>query len=244
MTNPTDQTWSEDPYAFDPNDQRFERKFTTEAMSASDLDVTLRVHPSGFVVAYPDRWINNIYLDTDNLSCYRDHIYGSRSRMKFRIRWYGDLLQPQAKPVLEIKRKVGMVGSKLRFDLPQFDSSEHPYNDGLLSLVREADIDPRIKGRAEAMKCVVGNRYRRNYFVTADGDFRMTVDRELQFFEIPTRPNNLSSPIHDNTVVLELKYQNELDAEVEKVTRNLPFRTNRMSKYILGIDHLAASGRL
>ncbi len=234
--------WTPNEYEFDPGDQRFERKFTTDAMSATDMDTMLRVHPSGFVVAYPDRWINNIYLDTENLSCYQDHTRGCRTRGKFRIRWYGDLYQESAKPVLEIKRKIGMVGSKLRFPLPEFDSTKGVHDAVLKALVRNADIDERITSWVDSMHCVVGNRYKRTYFVTGDNKFRMTIDRELQFFGIPRRPARISQPVQEDTVVLELKYQNELDGEVEKLTQSLPVRVHRMSKYILGIERLSETG--
>jgi len=235
--------WSQNPYEFDPGDQRFERKFVTDAMSAPDLDTMLRVHPASFVIAYPDRWINNIYLDTENLTCYQDHTRGCRSRAKFRIRWYGDLLQEQARPVLEIKRKTGMVGSKLRFDLPKFNSRENFTNEGLLNLIRSAGIDERIVGWADAMRCVVGNRYQRTYFVTSDQKFRMTVDRNLKFMKIPSWPGQRVDEVDETTVVLELKYQNELDPQVEKITQLLPVRVMRMSKYILGIEQLNAAGQ-
>ena len=236
--------WTPNEYAFDPTDQRFERKFVTDAMSALDLDTMLRVHPSHFVIAYPDRWINNIYLDTENLTCYQDHIRGTRSRAKFRVRWYGDLLQEAAKPVLEIKRKTGMVGSKLRFQLPEFNSKTGLNDRALKELIRSAGIDERIVGWVEPMRCVVGNRYRRTYFVTCDNEFRMTIDRDLEFFGIPDRGEKLEAPIEETTIVLELKYQNELDAQVNYITQNLPVRVNRMSKYILGIEQLSAHGSL
>jgi hypothetical protein len=238
------ETWSKNEYEFDPNDQRFERKFVTDALSTPDLDLMLRVHPNGFVIAYPDRLINNIYLDTENLRCFEDHTRGCRSRAKFRVRWYGDLLQERARPVLEIKRKTGMVGSKLRFNLPEFNSASELSDEGIKQLIRNADIDPRIAGWVEAMHCVVGNCYRRTYFVTADKNYRMTIDRDLQFYSIPARPGVLGTPIDEATIVLELKYQNELDEKVEEITQALPLRVKRMSKYILGIERLAADGRL
>lgn len=239
----SDNTWSENEYSFDPNDQRFERKFTSDAISAEDLDTILRVHPSNFFKAYPDRWINNIYLDTHNLACYRDHTYGCRSRAKFRLRWYGDLLQQHAKPVLEIKRKTGMVGSKIRFNLPEFDSRSSFHDEALKALIQAADVDERIAGQAQIMRCVVGNRYHRSYYETAGRDYRMTIDRELQFLEIPNQQGPVPEPIEESTVVLELKYQNELDHKVASITNHLPFRVNRMSKYILGVERLGANGR-
>jgi SPX domain protein involved in polyphosphate accumulation len=234
--------WSPNEYEFDPNDQRFERKFVTDALSAPDLDTMLRVHPYGFRIAYPDRWINNFYLDTENLTCYTDHTRGCRSRAKFRVRWYGDLLQKHAKPVLEIKRKVGMVGSKIRFDLPEFDSTKGFYDDALKNLILEAGIDERIGGWVKTMRFVVGNRYRRTYFVTLDSEFRMTIDRDLQFIKIPSRLGAPEEPIEESTIVLELKYQNELDEKVAALTQQLPVRVGRMSKYILGVERLAANG--
>ena len=49
-----EESWTKNEYEFDPHDQRFERKFVTDALSAPDLDMVLRTHPSGFIVAYPD----------------------------------------------------------------------------------------------------------------------------------------------------------------------------------------------
>ncbi len=237
------EDWSINPYEYDPNDQRFERKFVTDAMSAPDLDTMLRVHPSSFVIAYPDRWINNIYLDTDNLNCFHDHIRGCRTRGKFRIRWYGDLLQEKARPVLEIKRKIGMVGSKLRFDLPEFNSAENFNDEALKNLIKSADIDERITAWADSMRCVVGNRYRRTYFVTSDQKYRMTIDRNLQFMKIPNWQGQKIETVDENTIVLELKYQNQLDKRVDEITQLLPLRVSRMSKYILGVEQLNAAGQ-
>ena len=235
-------SWSQNPYAFNPCDVRFERKFITEAMSLSDLDILLRGHPGGFLSAFQDRWVNNIYLDTENLNCYQEHIRGCSSRAKFRIRWYGDLHQERARPVLEIKRKKGMVGSKLRFDLGEFNSKNNFNTIDFMNLIRTAGIDERIVSYATAMNFVVGNRYQRKYYVTSDQNYRVTIDRNLQFMKIPSWRGHEVGILKDSTVVLELKYLRDLDIGVEKITKFLPIRVSRMSKYIHGIERLKAAG--
>jgi hypothetical protein len=49
-----------------------------------------------------------------------DNVEGEKSRVKIRIRWYGELFGKISKPVLEYKIKKGLAGRKESFPLNDF----------------------------------------------------------------------------------------------------------------------------
>jgi len=73
----------------------------------------LRNHPAVFGLDYPSRYVNNIYLDTNDYTHYWDNVAGLSKRIKVRIRRYGDSHGFIANPVLEFKIKDNMLGSKV-----------------------------------------------------------------------------------------------------------------------------------
>lgn len=83
------------------------------------------------------------------------------------------------------------------------------------------------------------NRYRRYYFLSCDGKFRLTVDCCLEFAAVPTahRPAiHLSPPA--KSLILELKFAPDAAQNTDLITNALPFRVARFSKYVAGIDRL------
>jgi hypothetical protein len=80
------------------------------------------------------------------------------------------------------------------------------------------------------------NRYWRHYFVSANRNFRLTIDSELRFGALRTSCRNaelLASPL----VILELKFAPQHAEEAPSITSTFPFRLVRCSKYILGLEH-------
>ena len=68
----------------------------------------LRLHPAGFADAYPLRLVNNVYLDTPDLTSLADHLDGAHERSKLRFRWYGSG-KTAVRGSLELKCKSGQV---------------------------------------------------------------------------------------------------------------------------------------
>ena len=65
--------------------------------------------------------------------------------MKMRIRWYGKMNGEIEKPVLELKQKNGLTGSKSFFTIPSFNINDI-YNPGFLSsLFQKSNLDLRKK---------------------------------------------------------------------------------------------------
>ena len=113
---------------------RYEKKFTFQNRSVSELEVMIKSLPQGFRQIYPDRTINNVYYDTHTQSLFRENLDGVSPRRKVRARWYGELQQPEAAVCVEIKRKFGDVGDKLRSVPVPWDTS------GTISLTKAKDI--------------------------------------------------------------------------------------------------------
>ena len=85
------------------------------------------------------------------------------------------------------------------------------------------------------------NRYTRKYFLSANGQFRMTLDNGIQYFrpDLPY-PSFLEYGFNDPSLILELKYNEELDNEAEAITNKFPFRMTKSSKYVTGLIKLFA----
>ena len=69
---------------------RYERKYRIENVDISLINQIVKMHPAGFRKAYPDRSVNNIYLDTPDFETYRANVAGVSERKKYRVRWYGE----------------------------------------------------------------------------------------------------------------------------------------------------------
>ena len=99
---------------------RCERKFLVSDLSAREIEEAILLHPTIFSPIHHQRFVNNIYFDNLELLSYYENLSGITPRKKVRVRWYGDLMGQIKEPVLEIKRKSGIVGNKIFYPLPRF----------------------------------------------------------------------------------------------------------------------------
>ncbi len=222
---------------------RCERKFFVERVDRREVEELVRTHPGFFREVYQSRFVNNIYLDSPGRSSYYDHLDGVGERSKLRIRWYGGFLGLVEHPVLELKTKQGMVGCKRLCPLPPFlfDSAFD-----FVALLEDGFASGLPGGLCGRLCCAVPsliNRYRRTYYRSADGVFRLTVDDDLSF-GAPRRaadPELHSLPDRGSTIV-EVKYDPADDDRADRILSAFPFRVCRRSKYCVGIEALQALG--
>ena len=92
-------------------DLRYEIKMVCAPQRLSQARAWIRMHPTGFGVAYPPRRVNSLYLDTPHLSSLNDNLAGLAGRQKLRLRWYGDGARV-VEPLLELKQKCNLLGIK------------------------------------------------------------------------------------------------------------------------------------
>lgn len=218
------------------HEERHEVKFAAYAHTYADVRHWLRLHPAGFVVPYPARRVNNAYFDTHDYRAYAENLAGVSQRSKVRYRWYGDSLLPVA-GVIEVKQKRNHFGWKLRYPVAQpvwpVAATWRTIRAGI-----RGQLPPEGQVWLDHNPLpVMINRYEREYFVTADGRVRATIDREQRVFDQRYRAEpNVSRPaIMQDTLVLELKFSRADRQFAVGLLESVPLRIGRHSKFMNGM---------
>ena len=218
---------------------RYERKFLVDQLDAHQVKAMVKMHPSMFYEPYPPRYVNNLYLDSEGMDNYTDNVSGVGDRRKVRIRWYGDLFGAIENPALEFKIKAGLVGAKHIHPFAPFaldDRFSHRYYQDVL---RRTELPGNVKQYLRSLNVVLCNRYYRWYFATRDQRFRVTVDKEMTYYQIRKANNGfLHKHVDHNHIVVEVKYQEDLDPRADKVSGYFPFSVTKSSKYVTGIERV------
>ncbi|MEM7367381.1 MAG: polyphosphate polymerase domain-containing protein [Bacteroidota bacterium] len=205
---------------------RFERKYRIEGKPAATVKQLLRFHPASFRELYPDRQVNNIYFDTPALETFHQNVYGKNERKKFRVRWYGEILDAAGEAQLEIKIKHNELGEKQSFAVQAFSLPD------IESLTQEVN---RVANGA-VMQPILLNAYRRSYLISRDGRFRVTVDRDMRYHTLLASAWFHRYQIADDAVIVEVKYEEAEDEYAPFITQHMPFRQAKHSKYVQGIQ--------
>jgi SPX domain protein involved in polyphosphate accumulation len=218
---------------------RYERKFVANRVSRLTAELVIKQNQAFFTPVFHPRKVNNIYFDTPGLDCYYDNLFGNGHRWKARIRWYGTTFGTSKSPVLEFKIKKGFVGTKKSFSLPNFAINESGFNASVLKTAfKEAKLPEEIRERLTNLQPVLLNSYKRSYFSTLNKKFRVTVDDELEYYNLRATWNNFPHVYREELkTVVELKYDQEWDSEAEKITNQFPFRLDKNSKFVAGMSH-------
>ncbi|MDZ7291270.1 MAG: VTC domain-containing protein [candidate division KSB1 bacterium] len=218
---------------------RYERKFLVSELTKHEIESIVRLHPAMFIEAYPPRFVNNVYFDSSALANYFENADGIMNRTKVRIRWYGDLLGFIEKPVLEFKIKKGLLGRKVSFPLPALSVDLNFQRETITEVLNKAEIPDAIKLDLLSWEPALLNRYRRKYFQSADHDYRITIDSDMEFYMINARNNTFLHKSADVVrTIVELKYDPDKDGGAEAITNFFPFRLSKNSKYADGIERL------
>lgn len=216
---------------------RNERKFPCAALTPLGTRALVASLPGAFRAAFPDRRVNSLYLDSADRTFHGENLAGVPARVKARIRWYGPL-SGRVRPTLELKIKQGHLGRKVTAKLPELDLVFPAAPRLLHETARDLPgLPPALREFLRPLSPAVLNRYRRSYFVSACGRFRLTVDFDLDAFALDGRPlRRLDGP----GSVIELKYAPEHDGDARSISSALPFRLSRHSKYVDALDRARA----
>jgi len=223
------------------NQYRYERKYVLSAADLSDLVLRIKLHPNGFREKYSPRYVNNMYFDTLGHTSFFDNVEGVGGRTKLRVRWYGDLVGEIKEPVLEFKVKRGVVGTKRRIHLPSFEMPEElAVGKSVVTALSNAELPPGVMLQQKFIQPTLLNRYRRRYFETAGGVFRLTIDSDLRYFDPRRRPAVIASAAAnpEPQLIVELKYNEQQEPEAGGVANYLGLRVTKNSKYVRGLEQL------
>ncbi|MBC8321058.1 MAG: VTC domain-containing protein [Bacteroidetes bacterium] len=199
----------------------------------------VRNNRAAFLPLHHPRYVNNIYFDTNDMDFFSDNVSGKGSRKKARIRWYGDLMGNITKPILEFKMREGMVGNKLSFAIKPFTLDNSFTSMYIQDVFRSSDIPDWVRAVMVMLNPALLNSYKRQYFISFNNNFRLTVDDELNYFGIRWGINNFMEKHTCDDVIVELKYDKDHDGkDAALVTNSLPFRLSKSSKYVNGFEML------
>lgn len=217
---------------------RYERKFTVPNNYRLDtIEHCIKSNSFLFREVFFERQVNNIYFDTPAFNDYFDNVLGVSDRKKIRIRWYGDTFGNIKKPVLEIKIKKGIVGDKWSYKLKPFTLDNKFTNQTIQQIFGESNLPIPILESTKMVTPTLLNSYSRRYYLSADNRFRVTLDFKLLYHKIDKVFNNFNfAPSQDENKIVELKYALQDDDDANKISTQFPFRLNKNSKYVNGVN--------
>ena len=213
------------------NQSRIEKKFIFPNQ-ASDL-VKKILLGNNFKKLYSDRYITSIYIDNLNFDSAKDNINGVSERKKFRVRWYDDDLN---KIYFEQKNKnnffVWKNIKKLELDINKKNLINKIYE--LLSNNNKY-IDTNYN-----YKMVLKINYKRSYFISDQGEFRATIDTEINTSPVLDFNKVIGLP----ETILEFKFSKNSESYFRDFfsLRGLNIRSKKYSKYIQSFIALEESG--
>ncbi len=214
---------------------RFEMKLACESEWLPQARAWIRLHPEGFVVAYPPRRVNTLYFDTPHLSSLNANLEGLCVREKLRLRWYGSEMA-RIRPCLEIKQKDNLLGRKRRYEMSCDLDLAQSWTD-VLEVIR-TNAEPLFEVVLQTMsQPTLLTRYQREYYVTPDGLVRATIDCDQMAYDqrLTARPN-LDAPLHiPELVVIEVKGGQDHAERIWEIVNRFPIPRSRNSKYAIGM---------
>ena len=217
-------------------DWRYERKFAIEQMSLNEAENILLCNNMFFSEVYYKRQVNNIYLDSIYMDAYYTNVEGLGHRKKYRVRWYGNLFSKIRRPVLEVKVKNGIVGSKYKYELQGFELARLFRTNILEDVFNKSSLPENVSFELATVDPTLINTYSRKYYMSINGKYRVTIDTGLEYFSVQRGFNNIVSSSPQRGVVIEIKYSVENDENVDCITQLFPFRLTRSSKYVQGVS--------
>lgn len=218
---------------------RHERKFLITDYSAAEVEQIIKYNPACFTEIFHQRTVNNIYFDTLAFDSYYSNIEGDTNRTKARIRWYGNLFGKIENAVLEFKIKKGLLGKKEYYSLNPFQLDKKFSKQELLLALNSDKIPRDIRNQMLSMYPALLNSYRRKYFLSADKQFRLTIDSNQTFYSISYNSTTFLNKVNNHhAVVLELKYSVNLEESANEISNGFPFAMTKNSKYLQGIERV------
>ncbi len=217
---------------------RYEQKMVTDSHHLGDVRSWVFGHPAAFRVAYPNRQVNNIYFDTLERDLMMDHIIGQAVRSKVRFRWYGESWLAE-NGQLEIKKKQGRLGTKITTPIPVPVDLTSVNWAAIFDILR-THCTPQLAGVLQNLTPMLINQYQREYYTSADGLVRLTLDYNQRTYDqtFGMRPNSQYLQPFGDQLVVEFKADQSQYAKLTNAIAQFPLRCTQNSKYLNGMEQV------
>jgi SPX domain protein involved in polyphosphate accumulation len=215
--------------------RRYERKMRTYLYGVDELVALIKSSRVCFQERYPSRIVNSIYLDTSSRSFAQDNLAGISSRIKPRIRWYGAHDNIVSDGRLELKCKRNLLGWKDTYPFGSLSTTKTEFGEQFKERLRVLTREHHQLDFLEELEPCLMTKYERQYFVSADRVFRITIDSNIEYWPFSRfGPKARNSHKEYDLVIFELKYD-ENSQGINEVLKDFPFRFARSSKYVTGV---------
>ena len=203
--------------------KRFERKWVFNSIDHNQLFILLNRSNFLFTNQFSDRQVNSIYFDDENYTSIKQNIDGISEKKKYRLRWYGDF-----KIITKLAHKKGIECKEKNFDLPEMSNLNLlDYNDvEKIELLINNNFNFKNK-----LFPILTTHYLRSYFISSNKLVRSTVDRNLKSLLL-YKNRNLNIIKEAGDIILEFKYDLNLDEYVRSNLGNISSRLSKNSKFI------------
>ena len=103
-----------------------------------------------------------------------------------------------------------------------------------MSLIERCDLPNWVTILMRSLSPTLLNSYKRNYYLSLNKSYRLTLDTELNFSDPNTATNIPAYLIEPITSIIELKYSCNDDDDANEIIQFFPFRVQKFSKYVYG----------
>ena len=207
--------------------KRFERKWVFDSIDHNQLFILLNRSNFSFSNQFSDRQVNSMYFDDEHYTSIKQNIDGISDKKKYRLRWYGDF-ENITNATFEVKSKKEFEVSKKSFDLPEM-SNFNLFNCNDIKKI-ELLINNNFNFKNKLFP-ILTTHYLRSYFVSSNKLVRSTVDRNLKSLLL-YKNRNLNIIKEYKDIILEFKYDLNLDEYVRNNLGNISARFSKNSKFV------------
>lgn len=181
--------------------------------------------------------IRSLYFDNVYDKALREKVDGVNNREKFRIRLYnGD----SSHILLEKKSKINGLCSKQQMKLTYeqaeaFANGDHPITENTTAQTGSSVLTDLIaKMDSEGLRPSTIVDYKRDPFIYAPGNVRVTIDYDLRTGMKCTdflNPDCVTVPVPDSPAILEVKWDEYLPSIIRDIVQIPSTHTSSFSKY-------------
>ena len=166
-------------------DQRFERKYIFGKTNIDKIILAIYRSNFNFISSFPDRIVNSIYFDDNDLSSIADNLDGVTEKKKIRLRWYGSTkLINNSK--LELKQKSEFLVHKKEYNLqiPKNFEFQNKKNIKFIKNLINNDKNLRKQITKKTLEPILSTHYCRSYFLSSDKLVRLTMDKNIEYIHL------------------------------------------------------------
>lgn len=211
---------------------RYEFKAVLPQHREAEFRSQLALHPAGLSTLYDDRIVQSIYLDSPGNHALQENLAGSAVRHKWRVRWYGSQNQ-LVEATLEKKIRYQGQGWKDLYPLPYRPSMKGSHQQWMMQL--QTHLPHAFAGQLGLLRPTQWIRYNRSYLTTRDQHLRITLDRDLAYFDqryYAAFQNSFASP-RRRLLVIEVKCLLAHFDRAQRFIDSLGVSLGRCSKYVM-----------